>query len=101
MTGEQYKHSNQSPGGHPIGLKVSEEENQSYLTEKVVGRINNIVIYSFLFGVCVASLIYTYNLNHSTDGRVLYVTVGLGSLVFLIKSLEYLGRFRAKTEEQS
>ena len=77
---------------------MTKEKKQSYLTEKVVGRINNIVIYSFLFGVCVASFIYTYNLEHSPDGRFLYVIVGLGSFVFVVKSLEHLGQFRAKKE---
>ena len=79
---------------------MTEEEKPSYLTENIVGRINNIVIYSFVFGLSIASLIYTYNLNHSADGRVLYAIVGLGSLVFLITSLEYLGQFRSESEAE-
>ena len=80
---------------------MTEDKKESYLTEKAVGRINNLVLASVLFGMCISSFKFTFGSRHIAQDWVVFVIVGLVALVFVIMSLEYLGQFRIKKEEQS
>ena len=75
---------------------MSEDVDQSRLTKKVVDRINNIVILSVVLGMCISSFLGTFSHTHTGGGRLLFAGCGVGAFVFIILSLEYLGRFRFK-----
>ena len=77
---------------------MTENEIQPILTEKVVGRINNIVLVSVLLGVCISSYIDTFSHSYDGVGRLPFIVVGLTAVAFVVLSLEYLGQFRVKME---
>ena len=60
---------------------MTENEIQPILTEKVVGRINNIVIVSVLLGMCISSYIGTFSHSYVGVGRLPLIVIGLGALV--------------------
>lgn len=79
---------------------MTEDKKESYLTEKVVDRINNIVIVSVLLGMCISTSIDTLCSRYTPYDWVVPVVVGVAALVFVIISLEYLGQFRIKKEAE-
>lgn len=77
---------------------MTEKETQSILTKNTVDDINNLVIVSILLGVCIVSFLSTFSHSYTGDGRLMAGALGLISLVFIIVSLEHLGKFRVEEE---
>ena len=56
MSEEQYKHSQQTPGGHVVDLKMREDKKQSYLTKSDLDYIGKTIGAFFMFGLSGATL---------------------------------------------
>ena len=79
MTDEQYKHSHQSPGGHPVGFKESEDGKQSYLTKTDAEIMHETLHGYLLFGVAITVLgvMIVDNRSGFTIGMILLGCFGL------------------------